>query len=71
MCEIEITSRIRQGCNGSGNLFLLITYYLIEKLYKSCNGYKDDIINIVALFFLMMVYFYLKTKKIQWRILGC
>ena len=51
MCEIEITSGIRQGCKGSGNLFLLITYYLIEKLYKSCNGYKNDILNIVVLFF--------------------
>ena len=31
MCVIEITCGIRQGCNGSGNLFLLITYCIIEK----------------------------------------
>ena len=32
-CDIDVTSGIRQGCTGSSNLFLLITYIIIEKLY--------------------------------------
>ena len=32
-CDINVTSGIRQGCNASSNLFLLITYCIIEKLY--------------------------------------
>ena len=49
--EIEITSGIRQGCNGSTVLFLMITYIIIEKLQEENIGYKDDIFNIAALFF--------------------
>ena len=40
--EIEITSEIRQGCNGSTLLFLLVTYIIIEKLQTENLGYKDE-----------------------------
>ena len=50
-CEINITSGIRQGCNGSSNLFLLVTYLIIEKMYDCFDGIKSNICKIVALFF--------------------
>ena len=31
ICEVHITNGIRQGCNGSTVLFLMITYLIIEK----------------------------------------
>ena len=52
-CDINVTSGIRQGCNASSNLFLLITYCIIEKLYDYDNlsGVNTNICKIVALFF--------------------
>ena len=50
-CEINITSGIRQGCNGSSNLFLLVTYLIIENMYDCFDGIKCNICKIVALFF--------------------
>ena len=50
-CDIDVTSGIRQGCTGSSNLFLLITYIIIEKLYENLDGLKTNICKIVALFF--------------------
>ena len=49
--DIEVTSGIRQGCNGSTVLFLLITYAIIEELQGTNLGYKDNIVKVVALFF--------------------
>ena len=49
--EIEVTSGIRQGCNGSTILFLLVTYIIIEKLQTEGLGYKDEFFKIAALFF--------------------
>ena len=49
--DINITSGIRQGCNGSSNLFLLVTYLIIENLYTCLNGINTSICKIVALFF--------------------
>ena len=49
--EIKITSGIRQGCNGSTILFLLITYIIIEKLQDENIGFKDDLCKIAGLFF--------------------
>ena len=49
--EIEITSGIRQGCNGSTILFLIVTYLIIEKLQSENVGYRDEIFHIAALFF--------------------
>ena len=50
-CDINVTSGIRQGCNASSNLFLLITYCIIEKLYDNLSGVNTNICKIVALFF--------------------
>ena len=49
--EIEVTSGIRQGCNGSTILFLLVTYIIIEKLQTEGLRYKDEFFKIAALFF--------------------
>ena len=48
---IDFTSGIRQGCHGSSNLFLLVTYLLIERMYDCLNGINTNICKIVALFF--------------------
>jgi len=49
--DIKVTSGIRQGCNGSSNLFLLITYHIIETMYEKLDGINTEICKIVALFF--------------------
>lgn len=49
--EIKVTSGIRQGCNGSSSLFLMITYLIIDKLYEKLQGVNTSICKIVALFF--------------------
>ena len=49
--QIKVSSGIRQGCNGSTSLFLLITYFIIEKLYSNLEGISTDICKLVALFF--------------------
>ena len=49
--DINITSGIRRGCNGSSNLFLLVTYIIIERMYSCLNGIHTNICKIVALFF--------------------
>ena len=46
-----MSSGIRQGCNRSTSLFLLITYFIIEKLYSNLEGISTDICKLVALFF--------------------
>ena len=50
-CDINVTSGIRQGCNASSNLFIFITYCIIEKLYDNLSGVNTNICKIVALFF--------------------
>ena len=49
--NIDITSEIRQGCTGSTTLFKVITYMIINELNTRGTGYKDDIIQINALYF--------------------
>ena len=49
--QIEVSSGIRQGCNGSTSLFLLITYFIIEKIYNKLEGINTYICKVVALFF--------------------
>ena len=49
--NIDITSGIRQKCNYSSNLFLLVTYLTIENIYDCLNGINTNICKIVALFF--------------------
>ena len=51
ICEIEITNGIRQGCNGSTTIFLMLTYYIIEKLNISQAKFRNDIITLAAIFF--------------------
>ena len=48
---INITSGIRQCCNGLSNLFFLVTYLIIEKMYTCLNGINTNLGKIVALFF--------------------
>ena len=49
--QIDITSGIKQGCNGSTTLFLIITYYIIKKLQEANIGYKDELFYIPGLFY--------------------
>ena len=50
--DINITSGIRQGCNLSALLFILITYKLIQKFQSLGIGYRDDNINLSSLFYM-------------------
>ena len=49
--RLPITSGIRQGCNGSTVLFLMITYLIIEELTKLNLGVKIRDFNVTTLFF--------------------
>ena len=49
--ELDITSGIKQGCNGSTTLFLIVTYYIIDKLIEANIGYKDTSFYIPGLFY--------------------
>ena len=49
---INITSGIRQGCNGSALLFIIVTYKIILEIRKTGYGFKDDNIYIPALFYM-------------------
>ena len=50
--DIEITSGIRQGCNLSALLFVLVTYKIIEKIQTLDKGYRDKNIHIELLFYM-------------------
>ena len=50
--EVDITTGIRQGCNLSGLLFVLVTYKIIEELNASDFGIKIDNINHSTLFYM-------------------
>ena len=41
--DIDISSGIRQGCNGSTVFFLIITYVLIEALMQNHKGFKKPV----------------------------
>ena len=49
MTNIDICTGIRQGCNLSALLFILVTFKIIEKI-QSFTGYTDDNFNITSLF---------------------
>ncbi len=51
MANINVTSGIRQGCNGSTSLFLLLTYIIILHLNQAQAGFRDEICFIPALFY--------------------
>ena len=41
--DIDVSSGIRQGYNGSSNLFLLVTYLIIEKMFHCLNDINTNI----------------------------
>ena len=49
--EIEITSKIKQGCTGSTILFKIVTYMIMAELDRRGTGYNDEHIKIKSLFF--------------------
>ena len=49
--EIHVTSGIRQGCNGSTTLFLMITYHIIREIQRKNLGFWDDLFSVAALFY--------------------
>ena len=52
LTEINISAGIKQGCNLSSLLFILITYEIIESIEKLDLGYKDDNFTIGSLFYI-------------------
>ena len=49
--KIDISSGIRQGCNGSTVLFLMVTYLIIQEITRLNIGIKINNINLSTLFF--------------------
>ena len=52
LAEIEISSGIRQGCNLSGLLFIMVTYKIIEKIDELKLGFSNDNLKIGSLFYM-------------------
>ena len=52
LTDIKISSGIRQGCNLSALLLILITYKIIESIQKLNYGYEEGDINISSLFYM-------------------
>ena len=48
---IEVTSGIRQGCNGSTTSFKLVTYVIAKTLMMTGLGFKNDSFHIPVLLF--------------------
>ena len=48
---IEITSGIRQGCNGSTTTFKIVTYIIAKALMSTGMGFKNDEVYISILLF--------------------
>ncbi len=48
---IHITNGIRQGCNASTFLFIILTYQIINELQKRNIGFKDDNFQIPILYY--------------------
>ena len=51
IAKIDISSGIRQGCNGSTTLFKLVTYIIIKELKKTGFIFKNGKFSIPLLFF--------------------
>ena len=50
--QVDITTGIRQGCNLSGLLFVLVTYKIIEELKAGHSGVRIGNINHTSLFYM-------------------
>ena len=50
--SIEVTSGIRQGCNVSALLFVIVTYKIIEEMERSRLGYRDNDFYLPLLFYM-------------------
>ena len=48
---IEVTSGIRQGCNGSTTSFKIVTYVIAKALIATGLGFKNDSVHIPVLLF--------------------
>ncbi|MEL6606438.1 MAG: reverse transcriptase family protein, partial [Cyanobacteria bacterium J06614_10] len=48
---VDVTSGIRQGCNGSTVFFLIITYIMIKELEIVNKGFKNEHFHIPALLY--------------------
>ena len=49
--EMRVSSGIRQGCTGSTTIFKLITYEIIRELERKGQGFMNEYVEILALFF--------------------
>ena len=50
--SVDITSGIRQGCNISALMFVLVTYEIIKMIDRIGYGYKAMIIKVSSLFYM-------------------
>ena len=48
---MKIENRIKQGCNGSTLLFLLVTYEIIRRLEEMNIGFKNEKFTIPILYY--------------------
>ena len=51
LTDMEISSGIRQGCNGSTSLFKMVSLIIIQELKTKCIGFKNETCFIPTLFF--------------------
>ena len=50
--EVDISSGIRQGCNISALLFVMVTYKIIEQIHNIGYGFRDEEFHISSLFYM-------------------
>ena len=68
--EIEVSSGIRQGCNLSSLLFILVTYKIIEKIQSLKIGFKDKEHRIDTLFYMDDAAILLEEEYNVWRVIN-
>ena len=49
--DMEVTCGVRQGCNGSTALFLMVTFLIIDRLQMAKLGFRNKHFNISCLFY--------------------
>lgn len=66
---ISITNTIKQGCNDSALLFLLLTYESIERLQMANVGFRNQLFKIPILYYaddgLMLTHPIKEAKKVS------